>query len=455
LSGPQKPSRQTFVTSDQTLARRIARPLRTFLHTEAAGGIVLLAATVVALVLANSRLAGSFERFWQTELSISIGAFELTEDLRHFVNDALMALFFFVVGLEIKREIVLGELSDRRKAALPAVAAVGGMVVPALVYLVFNAGGEGAAGWGIPMATDIAFAVGVLAVLGNRVPSGLKIFLLSLAIVDDIGAILVIALFYSHGLQLAWLLAVVALLGIILVLRRLKVTWTPAYVLVGAGVWLATFESGIHATIAGVALGLLTPARPSDPRGFQDVYRETGLLSTAPDAHSLRAVSLQASEVVSVAERLEFLLHPWTSYLVIPLFALANAGVRLSTGSMGDALSSPVAIGIVAGLVLGKIVGISAAAWLAVKLNLGRLPDGVSWRVIFGGSAVAGIGFTVSLFIAGLAFSDPRLIDQAKIGVLFASCIAGTIGALLLMASHRKSDGRRVAPIEGDGAGLD
>ncbi len=436
MAHPTQPPRQSFLSSDRALAR-IARPLRTFLHTEAAGGIVLLVATVIALGLANSPLAESFEKIWQTELRISVGAFELTEDLRHFVNDALMAVFFFVVGLEIKREIVLGELSDRRKAALPAVAALGGMVVPAAVYLLFNAGGPGSAGWGIPMATDIAFAVGVLALLGSRVPSGLKVFLLSLAIVDDIGAILVIAVFYSHGFQLGWLIGALVLLVGIVVLRRLKVTWTPLYVLVGAGVWFATFESGIHATIAGVALGLLTPARPADPRGYKDVYRETGLLEEQPDAQSLRAVSLQATEVVSVAERLEYLLHPWTSYAVIPLFALANAGVRLSLDTLGDAMSSPVALGIAAGLVLGKIAGISSAAWLAVKLNLGRLPDGVSWRVILGGSAVAGIGFTVSLFIAGLAFTDSQLVDEAKIGVLVASVVAGTLGALLLLSSNR------------------
>ncbi len=448
MTDPLEPTRRSFLTSDRALAR-IARPLRSFLHTEAAGGIVLLAATLIALGFANSPWSGSFEKIWQTELRITVGAFELTEDLRHFVNDALMALFFFVVGLEIKREIVLGELSDRRKAALPAIAALGGMVVPAAVYALFNAGGEGSAGWGIPMATDIAFAVGVLAILGSRVPSGLKVFLLSLAIVDDIGAILVIALFYSHGFQLTWLLVALGLMVLIVLLRRFKVLWTPAYVLVGVAVWYATFESGIHATIAGVALGLLTPARPADPRGFGDVYRETGLLEFEPDAQSLRAVSLQATEVVSVAERLEHLLHPWTSYVIIPLFALANAGVRLSASSLEVALSSRVAIGITAGLVLGKIAGISGAAWLAVKMNLGRLPDGVSWRVIVGGSAVAGIGFTVSLFIAGLAFTDPGLVDEAKIGVLVASVVAGTIGALLLVNSHRAA--RRGVPTDGSG----
>jgi len=434
------PPKKSFLSSDRAIARLIARPLRTFLHTEAAGGIVLLAATVVALVLANSPFADVFEGFWRTELRIAVGAFELTEDLRHFVNDALMTLFFFVVGLEIKREIVLGELNDRRKAALPAVAALGGMVVPASLYLLFNAGGAGAAGWGIPMATDIAFAVGVLALLGSRAPSGLKVFLLSLAIVDDIGAILVIALFYSDGFQLGWLLVAAGLLVLVVCLRALKTSWTPIYVLVGAAVWFATFESGIHATIAGVALGLLTPARPSDPRGFRDVYRDTGLLSNQPDAESLRAVSLQASEVVSVAERLEYLLHPWTSYVVIPLFALANAGVRLSLGTLGDAIGSSVVLGIASGLVVGKIVGISGAAWLAVRLNLGRLPEGVSWRVLVGGAAVAGIGFTVSLFIAGLAFDDPQLISEAKIGVLLFSVIAGTIGAVLLITSHRAND---------------
>jgi NhaA family Na+:H+ antiporter len=415
----------------------IARPVRTFLSTEAAGGIVLLVAAIAALVWANSPFSDSYEAFWQTEVRLSIGGFEIAEDLRHWVNDALMALFFFVVGLEIKRELVTGELNDARKASLPAIAALGGMVGPALLYAAFNAGGPGADGWGIPMATDIAFAVGVLALLSHRVPSGLKVFLLSLAIVDDIGAILVIAIFYSSGLQMAWLVAAAVLLAVIVFLRRVRVFWVPVYVVLGTGVWLAMFESGVHATIAGVVLGLLTPARSTDPGGFTDVLDRAGRLSSEPDAQSLRDITIQGNEVVSVAERLGHLLHPWTSYVVVPVFALANAGVAVGGGILRDAFSSRVALGIVAGLVFGKIVGISAASWLAVRLRLGSLPDGVAWSHLVGASAVAGIGFTVSLFITALAFDDPALVAPAKLAILVASVIAGTVGAVILFRARR------------------
>ncbi len=439
MSPPKSPLRNSWLSSDRVLPRLIARPLRTFLRTEAAGGIVLLGATVAALVWANSPFANSYESLWRTELRFALGSLELAQDIRHWINDGLMALFFFVVGLEIKRELVLGELNDVRKAMIPVAAAIGGMMAPALVYVMFNAGSAGVAGWGIPMATDIAFAVAVLALLSNRIPSGLKVFLLSLAIVDDIGVILVIALFYSAGIEVGWLLAAAGLLTAVILLRRLRVYWTPVYALIGVGVWVATFESGAHATIAGAALGLLTPARPTDPRGFADVLDETSALAVEPDAESLRAVQLQSNEVVSVAERLEHLLHPWTSYLVIPLFALANAGVALSLGSIGDALSSNVAVGVVAGLIVGKTVGISGATWLSVRLGLGRLPDGVQWRHVVGASIVAGIGFTVSLFVGSLAFDDGRLVAEAKVGVLFASLAAGLIGAAVLALGHQRA----------------
>jgi NhaA family Na+:H+ antiporter len=343
-----------------------------------------------------------------------------------------MTIFFFVVGLEIKRELVVGELSDRRKAALPIFAAIGGMIVPAALYLALNAGGDGAAGWGIPMATDIAFAVGVLALLGDRIPSGLKVFVLSLAIADDIGAIVVIALFYSGGIELWWLVgAGVGILAIV-GLRRVRVLWLPVYVIVGTVVWFATLESGVHATIAGVALGLLAPARPTDPGGFEDVVENASTMAVEPDAEALRTVMKQGQEVVSVAERLEHLLHPWTSFVIIPLFALANAGVTLDLDALRAAATSPVTLGISIGLVAGKAIGITGAAWIAIKLNLGEAPQDVDGRHLFGGAAIAGIGFTVSLFITGLAFDTAELVDAAKIGVLFASVIAGALGAVIL-----------------------
>ena len=439
MSTRPPPLKNSWLSSDRRVARLIARPLRTFLNTEAAGGLVLLAATVVALAWANSPFQEGYESLWATEFHISIGAFELGEDLRLWVNDALMAIFFFVVGLEIKRELVVGELNQVRKAALPVLAALGGMVVPALVYTAFNAGDIGSRGWGIPMATDIAFAVGVLAVLGDRVPSGLKVFLLSLAIVDDIGAIVIIAAFYSAGIDLGWLATAVLLLLGVVALRRLKVFWVPVYVLVGIGVWLATSASGIHATIAGVALGLLTPARPTDPRGFEDVLEEASLLPSEPDAESLRATTQQAQEVVSVAERLEHLLHPWSSYVIVPLFALANAGVILSADAVTGGFTSSVTLGIVAGLVGGKIVGIGGMSWLAIRLNLGRAPDSVTARHLVGAAAVAGIGFTVSLFITALAFTDAEIVAEAKIGVLIASIVAGVTGAAILVTGKKPS----------------
>ena len=429
--------KQSWLSSDRAVPRLIARPVRTFLNTEAAGGVVLLAATVVALLWVNLPTGDTYESLWRTQLRFSLGGFELAEDLRHWVNDALMTIFFFVVGLEIKRELVLGELNSVRKAALPALAAVGGMVVPAGIYLLLNADGPARIGWGIPMATDIAFAVGVLALLGDRVPSGLKVFLLSLAIVDDLGAIIVIAVFYAGGIHVGWLTSAAAALVVILILRRLRVFWVPVYVVLGGVVWLATFESGVHATIAGVVLGLLTPAHPTDQRGLADVFEHASALSEETDAESLRATVLQAQEVVSVAERLEHSLHPWTSYVIIPLFALANAGLIVSLDALREAASSRVTLGIVAGLVLGKLVGVSGMSLLAIRLRLGEAPDGVGWRHLVGGAAVAGVGFTVSLFIAGLAFPDPNLARAAKMGILAGSLIAGSVGAAVLGTGHR------------------
>ena len=430
------PPRSAWLASGRPVPRLIARPLRAFLETEVAGGIVLLAAAAFAFAWANSPFADSYEALWTTKLGVSVGPLRLSQDLRHWVNDGLMAIFFFVVGLEIKRELVVGELSDRMKASLPIIAAVGGMVVPALLYVSLNASGNGSSGWGIPMATDIAFAIGLLALLGDRVPSGLKVFLLSLAIVDDIGAILVIALFYAESIDLSWLAA--AFLGLLAIagLRRARVHWVPLYAAVGLGVWLATLESGVHATIAGVALGFLAPARPADPGGFGDVMETAAGLSDEPDAESLRAISLQANETVSVAERLGHLLHPWSSFLIVPLFALANAGVEVGGDAAREALGSRVTLGIVLGLVVGKLMGVFGASWLAIRLGIATAPEGVGLRHLLGAAAAAGIGFTVSLFISTLAFGDPGLVAAAKIGVFAASCIAGVLGAAILWTAR-------------------
>ena len=421
--------------TDAMPGRRIPRPLRRFLATEAAGGMVLLVAAVAALVWANSAWSGSYRTLWSTELGVDLGRFRLSHDLRHWVNEALMALFFFVVGLEIKREIVAGELREWRAAALPALAALGGMVVPAVLYLLVTAGGPGSRGWGIPMATDIAFAVGVLAVLGSRVPTALKLFLLTLAIVDDIGAILVIALFYASGVETVYLLTAAALVGGMLVLNRAGVVWLVPYVVIGVGVWLATQASGVHATIAGVILGLLAPARPLTPAATARQWAAD--LSDEPGPAELAAMTRLASTSVSSAERLEHLLHPWTSFLVIPVFALANAGVQIRAGVFDELGAAAVAGGIALGLVCGKAAGITAAAWLAVRTGLGRLPEGATWPMVAGVATLGGIGFTVSLFIAELAFVPGALQDAAKLGVLGASTLAAVVGAAVLMRATR------------------
>ena len=381
---------------------RLTDPIVAFLRTEAGGGAVLLAAAVIALVWANSPASAAYESFWHTEVPI----LDRVGDLRHVVNDGLMTLFFFVVGLEIKREFVAGELNDTRKAMLPIVGAIGGMIGPALLYLAFNAGGVGANGWGIPMATDIAFAVGVLALMSPRVPPGLKIFLLTLAIVDDIGAIVVIAVFYTGGIEPLWLLGATAAIAVVVGMRLAGVGWVSLYVAAAAALWFSTLESGVHATIAGVVLGLLTPARRVD------------------------------AATPSAAERIGSRLHPWTSFVVIPMFALANAGLRLGEGSLG----SRVSMGIVAGLVAGKLLGISGASWIAVRVGLARLPAGVGWADIVAGAAVGGIGFTVSLFITDLAFVEPGLTADAKLGVMFGSAVAGALGAVLLVRAGGKQD---------------
>lgn len=420
-----------WLNSEHFLARRLGRPVQRFMHIEASGGIVLLVAAAAALVWANSPWSASYHDLWGTSLSIDLGGNVVSEDLRHWVNDGLMALFFFVVGLEIKQELATGYLSKLRDALLPAIAALGGMVVPAIIYAVINAGGAGADGWGIPMATDIAFALGVLALLGNRVPPTLKILLLALAIVDDIGAIVVIAIFYTDDLQISWLVAAVAGLALIVILRRRRVWYTPLYGAIGLVVWFATLESGIHATIAGVALGLLAPARPllpdTDAAAIADRISDDRNVTVA----EIRQVSFELRESASVAERLQDLLHPWTSYLVIPLFALANAGVELSGDIIGDAATSPVTSGVFIGLLIGKFIGITGAVFLATKMRIASLPDGVTPRQITGMALLAGIGFTVSLFISGLAFED-ALTDEAKIGVITASVLAATVGLLVL-----------------------
>lgn len=436
VADPEEPT--VSLSLDALPGRRLPRVVREFLHTEAAGGFALLVAALVALLWANSPWKEAYGTLWETELAVEVGPWTLAEDLRHWVNDGLMALFFLVVGLEIKRELLKGELRDPRTAALPAVAALGGMVVPALLYAATTAGQPGARGWGIPMATDIAFAIGVVALLGPRVSSSLKLFLLTLAVVDDIGAIVVIAIFYSSDVDVTALALAAGLIGVMLALRWAGVVWVPGFVVLGVGVWLATQASGVHATIAGVVLGVLTPVRALAPATVARQWADE--LEDEPAPADMRTMTTVAKASVSVAERLEDQLHPWTSFFVVPLFALANAGVTLRADALEAPGAAGVVVGIVVGLVVGKALGITGATWLAVRTGLGRLPPGATWRQVFGVATVAGIGFTVSLFIAGLAFTPGSAIeDSAKVGILLASTAAAVLGTLVLRAGQEVS----------------
>ncbi len=427
-----------YMASDRPLARLVARPVREFLRVEAAGSLLLLLAAAIALVWANSPWASSYDALWHTHLVLDVGPLHLDESLQHWVNDALMVVFFFVVGLEIKYELVNGDLRDPKTAALPIVAAVGGMVVPAGLYLALNPpGSDGSAGWGIPMATDIAFAVGVLGVLGRRIPSAARLFLLTLAIVDDIGAILVIAVFYTSDLSLGWLALAVGLLGVMAVAKSLKIWTVVFYAVVGVVVWFALLESGVHATLAGVAIGLLAPARPLLNEEVARGYASDAMRDRHLDADELAKMRFLMKESVSVVERLQSTLHPVSAYLVLPVFALANAGVEL--GAIGKVFTEPVGLGIILGLVVGKPVGIFLASFAAVRLGLGRLPDGTSWSMVFGLGAVGGIGFTVSIFIAGLSFPGADLLtEEAKIAILLASLLAAVVGIAVLLASTKQ-----------------
>lgn len=437
--------RQPWSRSERPLPRAILQPLQSFLATEAAGGILLLGATLIALGWANSPWSGAYERLWDTQLSIGFGRWGLSHDLRHWVNDGLMTFLFMVVGLEIKREFLTGELRDRRAAIVPVLAAVGGMIVPAFLFLAIASGGQGARGWGVPMATDIAFALGVLTLVGRSAPPGLKPFLLTLAIADDIGSVLVIAIFTSGGLSPGPLLIAVLAVAAIVVLERIHVRAPLAYVVLGAVVWAATAESGVHPTIAGLVLGLLTPAvafqRPATVS--EEAHRiadETVDEPNPPDVDAPYWLYLAglSREAVSPLARLEAFLHPWVSFVILPLFALANAGVDLSAEALRGVATSPVALGIVVGRVIGKPLGITLVAALVVRSGLGRLPEGVGWRHVLGVGALAGIGFAVSLLMAELAFADAELVEAAKVGVLAAGLVAGVVGVTVLGRRGRR-----------------
>jgi NhaA family Na+:H+ antiporter len=415
-----------------------------FVHSEVSGSALLLVCTAAALGLANSSFAEAYFGLLYTKAGLSWGDAKFALTVQHWINDLLMVVFFFVVGLEIKRELLVGQLSSAKRALLPVMAALGGMVVPALLYTAFNAGGEGAGGWGIPMATDIAFALGVLALFGKRVPIGLKVFLTALAIVDDLGAVLVIAVFYTAQIHWLSLIVAVAFLALIAGANRLRIEHPAVYVVLALGVWAGVLGSGVHATVAGVLVALLVPiGARRDPREFLEVsgtrlalLRDAGLTPDSMVANRSQFDAISDLHKVSGAMRppglaLEEMLHPFVVFFILPLFALFNAGVAIDGGFV-DGLLHPVSLGILSGLVLGKQAGITLFSWIAVKSGQADLPDGVTWSHIYGGACIAGIGFTMSLFVTELAFTDVAVLARAKVGILIASLVAAVWGAVLL-----------------------
>ncbi len=532
----------TWVHSDRFVPRAFVQPTLAFMRTEAASGILMLVAAVIAVVWANSPAQDSYFELFETTIDVTttapeehggealgaeegdghasgevdgthagtgadigadigatavaspqrevtaaesgsdhgegigIGPLEVSHlphlTVRDWINDALMALFFFVVGLEIKRELVVGELRDPKAAALPAVAALGGMVIPAALYLVFNLGTESGHGWGIPMATDIAFAVGVLSMVGRRVPVAAKLFLLTLAIVDDLGAILVIAIFYTEQLFFGWLAVATVGLLVVYAMQRVHIRSTAAYIVVGSIVWLAVLESGVHATIAGVALALMTPVKAYlDPTKFAG--RADALVARAKqyipheaplheqDHHTLERVQVVMTDLRTLSResipplsRLEYKMQPWTSYVVVPLFALANAGVIITSDMFDDVLGDRVLVGIFVGLLVGKVLGVVLAAWIAVRLGIGRMPRNMTWAHMVGVGLLAGIGFTVALFVAALSFeTGSPFADSAKLGIFAASILAGVGGFAWLRLTGGDDPDDRALP--GDPAAED
>lgn len=423
---------------------RLTAPFKRFSEIEGAGGVILLVFTAIALLWAN--LGGdSYHHFWHTPVSIELGAFQLENTLVHWIDDGLMAIFFFLVGLEIKREVLVGELASLKKAALPLMAALGGMIFPALIYVLFNGtSGETSRGWGIPMATDIAFALGVLALLGKRIPPSLFVFLAALAIADDMGAVIVIAIFYTSDLNLLWLVyglvAFLVAVGANMAGARNPIT----YGIIGIVLWLALLKSGVHATIGGVLLAMAIPAKQRiNLKRFTDYSQflldklrsarndENTAFSTNEQMHIMQRMESSVELVMTPLQRYEHGLQPWVAWFIMPIFALANAGVQLGEGIIRD-LTSPIGLGVIAGLVFGKQIGITLFSWLSVKLGLADLPSGVKWKHIYGVAWLGGIGFTMSLFVANLAFGESLLGEESKIGILTASIISGTIGYFIL-----------------------
>jgi len=425
--------------------RRVSTPFEHFLHAQTTTGIILMFMTVLALILANTPLTEEYAHFFHTKVNLDVGSWSLSHTIHHWINDGLMAIFFFIIGLEIKREVLVGELSNIKVAILPILAAIGGMVLPALIYLWINHGGDGAAGWGIPMATDIAFAISALVILGNRVSPALVTFLVALAIVDDLGAVIVIALFYTEQINMLPLGLAGAMFLIMIVFNRVGIHMILPYFIIGLFMWFFMLESGVHATIAGVIAALAIPSKPKyTPIDFtthtKNLLDEYDSYPVAPNYmmhESQKALLLNIKDKIdsvgSPAARLEHDLHLPVALIIIPLFALANAGISIDFSSIGDTIATPVSLGIIAGLILGKVIGTAGIAWLAIKLGIAKLPEGSNMSQIFGVAFLGGIGFTMSIFVADLAFlGNDALVFQAKVGILAASLFAGIFGYVWL-----------------------
>ncbi len=447
--------------SRQVLAVRLIRPFRQFAEWQAGGGVTLLIAAAIAMLIANSAWNGPAEAFWETPVSLSFGASTFALTLRAWISDGLMAVFFLLVGLEIKSELLVGELSTLRTAALPLAAALGGMIVPALIFTAFNHSTPGAPGWGIPTATDIAFALGVLALLGSRVPPALTVFLAALAIADDLGAVVIISLFYGHAPNPTWLMYAAGFVTLLIAANAAGVAWKSVYALLGIGLWYCVLRSGVHSTVAGVVLAMIIPARSRiEPARFEEEARQrlaefefaTGaddrpVLSNGGQQRALAAFETAVEDAQPPLAQLRRILHVPVSFWIMPLFALANAGVSFtSSNSDSVPLLGPVSLGVALGLIFGKPIGILAATWIATRFGA-AMPAGATWATIAGVACLGGIGFTMSLFVSGLAFPGSPLIAQAKVGIVAASLVAGVIGAAVVWWATAPSAKRSAAVV--------
>jgi NhaA family Na+:H+ antiporter len=450
----EKKDRKEYVAPWEKAFDRVLSPLDEFIHRQTTSGVLLMLCAIAALYLANSHWSESYHHLLEMRFTIGVEGFQLSKSIHHWINDGLMALFFFVIGLELKREILVGELADPKQAMLPIIAAIGGMVIPVLIYISINPEGHTRDGWGIPMATDIAFALGTLALLGNRIPKNLLTFLVALAIVDDLGAVMVIALFYTETINIPALTTVAAMLVLLMALNLGGVRRSLPYILLGVILWVAMLKSGVHATLAGIFLAFTIPMRPKyDPsRLLSDIHDMVGKIRQAYQRDGniikndelrsrVRALGEGVQLVQAPAQIMEHKLHLPSAYFIIPIFSLANAGVPIDWSSFGSIVTHPVSVGIAAGLVIGKLIGIAGFSWVAVKLGLTSLPQGLNFKHIIGAALMGGIGFTMSIFIAELGFAhSAEDLLMAKTGILLASAVAGISGFLWLYFTYEKNE---------------